>query len=496
MWKISAIGALLCILSGVTTTASAVRRGDQVCTLSPDNQCSAGSIKPSELDGSVLIYPGGKTRCAFDDFADPKGNFNTNKTYFFQVFPNQDQDKKKVMLFFQGGGACADDDTCNFSLQCSLGASPTFTSNAVPSSTGILNRTNTDNVFQDWNIIHIPYCTGDLHIGNAVHEPVDSAMGKRLGRSQCMGQNMSTHLNGYENSLSALKWALANYPNPEHLIIGGASAGSLAAQALSVVVADMWDVEKKSIRYSVLGDSYVGVLPEEKKPSGIVLDYFGTCDVELKVPAGVVSDCKKHTLSVTELYSSLIKQLPFSDWLFIDSKSDKTQRKFYALLDQGILGYPFTNLISGDDFFASMTKMIDAYKTVSSRISTFFVESDKHVYLAYENYGAAASGAGLLLGDFLKQWLLPHDDATAASTAPAASPETPASTPSVAPSQTPTPAAGDKTETPTPAAGSQTQPPAPAATEAPVPAAPGTTSAPTIAPAATPAATMTRSLCV
>uniref|UniRef100_K3WPR0 Uncharacterized protein n=1 Tax=Globisporangium ultimum (strain ATCC 200006 / CBS 805.95 / DAOM BR144) TaxID=431595 RepID=K3WPR0_GLOUD len=446
MWKTCAIGALVaCALNGIAT---AIRPGDQTCALSASNQCAVSAIEPSTLDGSVLIYPGGKTRCAFDDFTDVKGNFSTNKTYFFQVFPNKDQDKKKLLLFFQGGGACTGEDTCSFSLQCSLGKSATFNPNAVASSSGILNRTNTDNLFKDWNIVHIPYCTGDLHVGNAERQTSDSGFAQFLGQPQCIGQKMVTHMAGYENTMSALKWALANYPNPEHLIVGGASAGSLAAQAVSALVADLWSVKDSSIRYSVLADSYVGVLPEEKKPSGETLDYYGACDVDLKVPAGIESLCKAKTLTVVQLMSSLLQATSFSDWLFIDSKADKTQRYFYQLVKDGIAGYPFPNLISGADFFADMTTMINAYRTVSSRISTFFVEGERHVFLTSEDYTTVLSDTGDVLGAFLKKWLLPHDDPSVAPTpaptsgnpspAPAAPSTTPSTTPAVMPSVVPT----------------------------------------------------------
>ncbi|GAB9462615.1 Gpi-anchored leucine-rich lipoprotein [Globisporangium polare] len=439
MWKLSAVATLLCALSLASAASSGYRPGDETCVLSETNQCTADSITPSALDGSVLIYPGGKTRCAFDDFKDPKGVFNTNSTFFFQVFPTKQQDKAKLLLVFQGGGACIDADTCSFSLQCALGTG-TFNPNADPVSTGVMNRTNPSNLFKDWNIVHVPYCTGDLHVGNAVHSASDGIYATILGQNQCLGQNQSTHMVGYENSISALKWAAANYPNPEHLIVGGASAGSLAAQALSVYVADMWQVKERSIRYSVVGDSYVGVFPEDKRSAGSVVDFYGACDVELKAPADIMDACRNKTMSVTQLMAALLREVPFSDWLFIDSKADQAQRYFYQLMKDGILGYPFKNLISGEDFFKQVTTMVTAYKTVSSRISTFFVEGEKHVFTAYDDYTSAVSDTGVPLGAFLAEWLLPHNtSSSSASNATANATAAPATAPpaSSAPSKLP-----------------------------------------------------------
>ncbi|TYZ60074.1 hypothetical protein PybrP1_008744 [[Pythium] brassicae (nom. inval.)] len=435
--------------------------------VSPRSRRFSARIKPSALDGSVLIYPGGKTRCAFDDFTDPTGNFKSNKTYFFQVFPNKAQQaKKKVMLYFQGGGGCIDDDTCSFSIQCSLGKSSTFTTVASAYSTGVLNRTNPDNVFKDWDIVHIPYCTGDLHAGSKVLDLPDSPFASFLGQPQCLGQKMKTHMSGYENSASALKWALANYPNPEHLVIGGASAGSLAAQAMSALVADMWKVKDSSIRYSVLADSYFGVFPEEVRSAGSSLDYLGVCDVDLKAPADVVAGCKGKTMSTIQLMSSLMKQMPFSEWLFIDSKADRTQRTFYQLSKDGILGYPFTNIISATDFFAQAVKMISAYRSVSSRISTFYVEGEKHVFTFYEGYANTVSDAGDKLGAVLSQWLGSSGSSTPA---PSSSPApAPSSGPAPAPSSGPAPApSSSKAPAPAPSSGPA---PAPSSSKAPTPA--------------------------
>lgn len=331
--------------------ASLANAGDVSCTYSDSETCPVENFSPAS-DGSVLVYPGGSTRCAFDAYTDTKTSFSSSPTYFFQVFPNAELDKSKLMIFFQGGGACIDKYTCNFALQCSLASSATFSVSATASSAGVLDRSLEGNMFNDWNIVFIPYCTGDLHAGNRVEAAYESGIEKLLGNTQCIGQNKAMNMNGYNNTQSALKWALANYPDPEHIVIGGESAGSLAAQAYSAYVADLWAVESKSIKYQVLADSYVGVFPEEDTPAGVILDYYGVCDVDFGAPEDVVGACQAQTLTVTQLMSSLLEQIPSSDWLFIDSKADTTQRTFYQFVKEGIFGYPFASIISATDFFS------------------------------------------------------------------------------------------------------------------------------------------------
>ncbi|RLN87664.1 hypothetical protein BBJ28_00016872 [Nothophytophthora sp. Chile5] len=401
MWKLALAGSLA--LLGALTQAQ-VRDGDEICVVSDANACALDDLTTSTLDSSTLIYPGGDTRCAFDDFSNSSVDFSTNATYFFQVFPAPEQSKKKLMLYFQGGGACIDDLTCAFGLQCMY---ETFYPNARPLSTGVLNRSNDANLFNDYNIVHLPYCTGDLHVGSHVDLIEDSALYSLLDMPECLGHNMTLHQVGYNNTKAVLDWAVENFPDPEEIIISGSSAGALGAQILSALVADTWQVEANSIRYSVLADSYVGVLPSDYT-GGELITYYGTCALDLKVTSKITDDCETNVLTVAEMMSYMIEDVPAAQWLFIDSMYDETQRYFYQLVDEGILGYPFTDLISGADFYSNMTAIIDVYKSVSDEVSTFYVDGTQHVFLTVNDYyhNATRTPGEELLGDFLEAWLV------------------------------------------------------------------------------------------
>ncbi|KAE8995248.1 hypothetical protein PR003_g20285 [Phytophthora rubi] len=410
MWKLALTGSLALL---ATLAKAQIRDGDEICVVSDSNACAVDDLTPSALDSSAVIYPGGDTRCAFDDFSNSSVDFSTNATYFFQVFPAQS--KKKLMLYFQGGGACIDDLTCAFGLQCMY---ETFSPNAKPLSTGVLNRSNDENLFNDYNIVHLPYCTGDLHIGSHVEAIADSALYSLLGMPECLGHNMTLHQVGYNNTKAVLDWAVENFPNPEEILISGSSAGALAAQALSALVADTWEVEENNIRYSVLGDSYVGVLPSDYT-AGKLISYYGTCELDLKVTAKLWDQCDDNELSVAEMMSYMIEDVPAAQWLFLNSMYDETQRYFYELVAEGILGYPFTDLISGEDFYSTMTAIINVYRNVSDQVSTFYANSTQHVYLTVNDYyhNATRTPGGEYLGDFLKDWLVTNSSIDAAASA-------------------------------------------------------------------------------
>ncbi|GMF64025.1 unnamed protein product [Phytophthora fragariaefolia] len=396
------------------------RAATSTCEVTDANACAIDSLTTSSDDGSVLIYPGGDTRCAFDDYTDSVTTFESNSTYFFQVFA-ANQDKKKLLLFFQGGGACVDKYTCDFALQCQLGASSLITTKASVTDTGIMNRTLDGNVFNDYNIVYLPYCTGDLFVGDKYLEPYESVYNQALGNKQCLGQNQGMYLNGYNNTMAVLKWALANYPDPDQLVIGGYSAGSLAAQMWSAYVAKTWGVESKSTKFQVLADSYVGVFPEYKIPASELINYYGGCGL-VGFPDSMVAECEAETATVIEMVSSLMKEATSAEWLFIDSIADKTQRKFYELVLLGISGYPFTNLLPVDEFYGNMTEILDAYSGFMN-VTRFIIDSDQHVWLTGNDYDSAKDLVGGYLGVVLRSWLSYSSASAAMTDLPAFTPE-------------------------------------------------------------------------
>lgn len=71
----------------------------------------------------------------------------------------------------------------------------------------------------------------------------------------------------------------------------------------------------------------------------------------------------------------------------------------------------------------NMTIILDAYKAVSDKISTFFVEGEQHVFLTVADfYDNATSTTGALLGDYINEWLVANSslDASSASGSAAA----------------------------------------------------------------------------
>ncbi|HEX4418920.1 MAG TPA: pectin acetylesterase-family hydrolase [Kofleriaceae bacterium] len=141
-----------------------------------------------------------------------------------------------VLFFFEGGGACWDYDTCSGRDGILGAANPNgiaddymtqFTAKYVSpivngADPGLPLRSKTDLVTKDWNIVYMPYCTGDVHIGNRAATYVDTTGGQ---------PSLTWHHSGYTNTLAAVQWAHQQWPSIAKLLVTGFSAGGTGTAA-------------------------------------------------------------------------------------------------------------------------------------------------------------------------------------------------------------------------------------------------------------------------
>ncbi|HYO55796.1 pectin acetylesterase-family hydrolase [Archangium sp.] len=129
-------------------------------------------------------------------------------------------DSNNLFIFFNGGGACWDSVTC---LQLNASTHGPFTRTqfealaARSSADSIFDRQLANNPYKDWTMFFIPYCTGDLHVGNA-----DAVY--------TLGSTSKTfHHKGRANTEAFIAHIATSFPNPEQVVVAGASAGGFGA---------------------------------------------------------------------------------------------------------------------------------------------------------------------------------------------------------------------------------------------------------------------------
>lgn len=108
-----------------------------------------------------------------------------------------------LMIYLEGGGACFN-DVCDFTA---------FNVPFIAPSDGIFSRTNTANPVRDWNMVYVPYCTGDIYGGDNDYK---LALQTR-------------HFHGYTNIATFTQFWVATFPNVTRVLLTGISAGGFGA---------------------------------------------------------------------------------------------------------------------------------------------------------------------------------------------------------------------------------------------------------------------------
>jgi hypothetical protein len=128
-------------------------------------------------------------------------------------------DKSKNLVFFlMGGGACWDNLTCfvaKTATNIESGYGPANFDSDVKSmlSSSLFDRNAADNPFKDASFVFIPYCTGDVHAGDNVAD----YSGKKV------------HHVGRANFQKYLARIQATFPDADHVLVSGSSAGGYGA---------------------------------------------------------------------------------------------------------------------------------------------------------------------------------------------------------------------------------------------------------------------------
>lgn len=143
-----------------------------------------------------------------------------------------------MVISYEGGGACWDYPSCSGQTGILGAANP----NGIPTDyitqmkakfvsplingadPGIpLFRSKTNLVTNGWDMVYMPYCTGDVHVGNRVVTYNDPT-----------GQNppLTFRHNGYNNSVAALNFLRTRFPSIGKLLVTGFSAGGVATNTI------------------------------------------------------------------------------------------------------------------------------------------------------------------------------------------------------------------------------------------------------------------------
>jgi dienelactone hydrolase len=169
----------------------------------------------------------------------------------YRFFINRTPFTSNTVIMYEGGGACWDQKSC-------LGEGKLSAANPDGIAADYFNQLNAaaygwispftarlhpfDHIrTQAWNIVYLPYCTGDVHTGSAIRIYADS---------DPLHPRVQFH-RGRSNVVAAARWLRSTLGQPGELLITGFSAGGAGSTATYALMRDAL----QPVRSSLLADS-------------------------------------------------------------------------------------------------------------------------------------------------------------------------------------------------------------------------------------------------
>jgi hypothetical protein len=134
------------------------------------------------------------------------------------VSVNYSSTSSDLVIYLEAGGYCFDIESC------SVNPDSVRTVDRFHQPTGIFDRTEPDNPVGDWNIVYVPYCTGDVHSGS-----------KPDGFVEGVGAQIFV---GGDNYRLFLDRIVPTFPDAQTVLLTGFSAGGLGAVLNAVATAE------------------------------------------------------------------------------------------------------------------------------------------------------------------------------------------------------------------------------------------------------------------
>ncbi|HUS66544.1 MAG TPA: pectin acetylesterase-family hydrolase [Kofleriaceae bacterium] len=157
------------------------------------------------------------------EMIEPEGAVCGNGSQY-RFFVNYSETSNDVVVALEPGGACWDYESCTGQNGIRGAANvdgipedhTDFGTRIVP----FFQREYEDNATHDWNLVYVPYCTGDVHTGNAVVEYEDPS-----GEAD----PITFHHNGHANMMAVIDWMAGEFQQVPQMLVTGCSAGGAGA---------------------------------------------------------------------------------------------------------------------------------------------------------------------------------------------------------------------------------------------------------------------------
>jgi Pectinacetylesterase len=287
---------------------------------------------------------------------------------------------KKVAIYLEGGGACFHGDSCLINdVFLNFGATQFGVWAAATGSAGIFDSSRADNPFRDWNLIYVPYCTGDVHAGNKEHVDVPGGPADQM-------------FVGWRNIGLYLERLVPTFADATDVVLTGISAGGVGA----------------AFNYDRVGAAFCRSRVTLLDDSGPVMSdqYLAPCLQERwrelwNLDATLPPDCPScrgaNGGGMVNYLPYLTAKHPNDRMGIISANRDGIISLFFgygANNCQGLSG--FSAGMSGDTFEAGLLDVRSRYILPSKNWGSYLIDSTSHTWItALTFYNTTVSGVPL-----------------------------------------------------------------------------------------------------
>lgn len=265
----------------------------------------------------------------------------------------------KFFIYLEGGGACFNGPTC--AISAANFAKPAFDAWAgTVGQTGIFDAAAVDNPVKDWSAIYVPYCTGDVHAGDATNADV-------------FGGPKGQDFVGYANMGLHLQRLVPTFKSATQVLLTGISAGGFGA----------------ALNYDRVATAFcptpVTLLDDSGPPMSD--GYLAPCLQKQwrslwNLQGSLPPDCAACTGAdgggIVNYVTYLAKKWPTSSLGLVSSTQDSVISTFFGY---GTDDCTSSTPLPGSVYAAGLDELRKSYLSASGLWGTYFVDSVTHTYL-------------------------------------------------------------------------------------------------------------------
>lgn len=141
----------------------------------------------------------------------------------YKFWANFSAKSDNLVVVLEPGGACWDYDSCTGANGIRGAANVDGLDDdhweLAPFISPFLGRFDENLPTRDWNFVYVPYCTGDVHSGNAV----------ATYTSNGGGDSITFHHDGHDAVAKVTAWLDDNFTNVPKMLVTGCSAGGVGS---------------------------------------------------------------------------------------------------------------------------------------------------------------------------------------------------------------------------------------------------------------------------